>query len=66
MVSDSERMANRIGCMDRDALVAFLHRLKCEFPLDFTPEFLHSISLERLQHIVLAAALHDRDGSFET
>jgi hypothetical protein len=36
-----------------------LHRLRCRFQLDFTDDFLESVSLERLRHIALAASLHE-------
>jgi len=48
----------RIATMDRAALTRMLRRLDCDFELDFTDEFLASISLPRLRHIVLAALLH--------
>jgi hypothetical protein len=54
-----EQLAARIACMDRPSLVDTLHGLECSFKLDFSDEFLNSISLERLKHIVLAASLHD-------
>ena len=47
----SERMAG----MDRPALIRLLRSIRCKFELDFTDEFLNSISLGRLRHIILAA-----------
>ena len=55
-----EQLVDRICSMDRDGLVSALRRMRCEFPMDFTDEFLASMSTERLKHIVLAASLHDR------
>ncbi|MHC4562652.1 MAG: hypothetical protein ACYS8X_07770 [Planctomycetota bacterium] len=49
--------------MDRRQLSDLLASLRCEFELDFTPEFLGTISIERLQHIVLAACMHARSVS---
>jgi len=51
-------LPNRIARMDRAELVDLLSRLDCGFALDFTPEFLESVSLSRLRHIALAAARH--------
>jgi hypothetical protein len=45
--------------MTRDDLVDTLRRMQCGFPIDFTDEYLASVSVERLRHIVLAAAIHD-------
>ena len=44
--------------MDRAKLIRYVRRLKCDFELDFTDEFLRSVSLERLRHIALAAGIH--------
>jgi hypothetical protein len=56
----AEQLVGRIGSMDRAGLVDELRRMRCEFPMDFTDEFLSSMSVERLKHIVLAASLHGR------
>jgi len=48
--------------MDRDQLIGMLRKMECTFRLDFTEEFLHSVNLERLRHIVLSAGLHVRAG----
>ncbi len=45
-----------IARMDRPRLRDVLSQLDCGFALDFTQEFLRSVSLARLRHIVLAAA----------
>jgi hypothetical protein len=36
--------------------------MRCPFNLDFTDEFLDSVSVERLRHIVLGACLHECRG----
>jgi hypothetical protein len=56
-------LADRIREMDRRQLSDLLASLRCEFELDFTPEFLGTISIERLKHIVLAACMHARSMS---
>ena len=59
MVSEQmEQLALKLSGMDRPDLLAALGTLDCDFPIDFTEEYLDSISLERLKHIVLAATLH--------
>jgi hypothetical protein len=53
--------------MDRSQLVQTLRDLKCPFEVDFSDEFLQSISIERLRHILMAATLHviNADGAGE-
>ena len=53
----AERLASRIVEMDRRVLVATLRNLDCGFDMDFSDKALAEMDLERLQHIVLAAAL---------
>lgn len=55
----TEQMAQEICMMDRMSLMQRLRGMRCDFPIDFSDEYLNSISLERLQHIVLAAAVHE-------
>jgi len=58
---DREELASRIAAADRRSLIRMLKQMQCGFAMDFTDEYLDSISLERLRHIVMAAGLHDRD-----
>ena len=58
---DVEKLARRLRDMDRPALVRMLRKLECGFEMDFTDEFVASLSLTRLRHIVLAAYLHARN-----
>jgi hypothetical protein len=44
--------------MDREELILLLQGMRCTFPLDFTEEYLQSVSVERLRHIVLAVSVH--------
>ncbi len=55
----AEQLVDRISAMDRAGLIEALRRMRCEFPMDFTDDYLASLSIERLKHIVLAASLHD-------
>lgn len=44
--------------MDREELILLLKGMHCTFPMDFTEEYLQSVSVERLRHIVLGASIH--------
>ena len=55
-----EILVSEIQAMDRDGLIHLLRTMQCDFAVDFTDDFLSSISVERLRHIVLAASLHAR------
>ena len=52
-----DRDVQRISNMDRKGLVRMLRTMDCDFELDFSDEFLRSVSLERLRHIAVAASL---------
>jgi hypothetical protein len=54
------QLIEKINDMDRPGLMQMLRGMRCDFKIDFTQEFLESVSVERLRHIVLAASLHDR------
>ena len=56
-----ERLTLEIAAMGRQELAATLRELQCSFEIDFTDEYLESVSLERLQHLVLVAALHSTE-----
>jgi len=53
-----EQLAASLALQDRPTLIKILRSVRCSFPMDFTDEFLQTVSLERLRHIVLAAELH--------
>ena len=42
-----EQLADKIGRMDRADLVRTLRGLECNFKLDFSDDFLESVSIER-------------------
>lgn len=56
-----EELISKIAEMHRDEVTGLLRGLRCDFKLDFSDEFLASVSLERLRHIALAACLHARE-----
>ena len=49
---------SRVRFMGRDELVAFLRRVECTFPLDFTEEYFDTTSTPQIRHIALAACFH--------
>lgn len=53
-----EQLVVKIATMNRGDLTDRLKKLNCHFELDFTDEYLESLSLERLRHVALAAILH--------
>jgi len=57
----SQQLARKISQMDRKALTGMLRNFRCSFELDFTDEFLNSVSLSRLRHIVMGISLHSRN-----
>lgn len=56
----TEEFAVKIAGMGQAELVDLLRTMDCAFDLDFSAEYLGSLSLERLRHIALAALLHRR------
>ncbi len=52
-----EELVCLIAVMDRPSLARSIRSYDAPFPIDFTPEFLASVSLERLRHIFLALCL---------
>jgi hypothetical protein len=53
-----ETLVSGIQTMDRGGLIHLLRNMECDFAVDFTDDFLNSISVDRLRHIALAASLH--------
>ena len=55
----TDKLVRKIAVMDRNHLIRMLKNFRGNFRLDFTDQFLNSVSLERLRHICLAAHLHE-------
>ena len=55
---EAEDLVCRVAAMGQEELIALLESMRCPFELDFTEEYLASLTLDRLRHVVLAAALH--------
>ena len=57
---EAERIAAKLASMSRSQLKGSLRSLKTRFRMDFTDEFLDSLSKNKLSHILLAALLNGR------
>jgi hypothetical protein len=58
-VEADQDIVSTIALMRRPQLVTLLRRMRCGFEIDFSDDYVNSMSLERLRHIALAASLHD-------
>jgi hypothetical protein len=56
----------RIATMSRRSLIRAIGAVDCGFPLDFTPEYLTSLNLDKLRHLYLALCLRARCRQQET
>ena len=50
-----DELASRIASLSRDQIKPMLLGFKSRTRLDFTPEYLDSLSLDELRHVLLAA-----------
>ena len=55
-----EELICLVAAMDRPALVEQIHDFHATFPIDFTADFLSSVSLDRLRHIFVALCLQQQ------
>ncbi len=53
-----DKFTTRLVELTRPELIETLRNFECAFSIDFSDDQLHSMSIERLRHIVLAAGLH--------
>lgn len=58
--TDMEKLVTDLAEMPGEGLIERLRGLDCGFHMDFTDEFLGSLSLHRLRHVVLAACLQQQ------
>ena len=56
----AEKLTTNLAGMSRSQLKRKLLSLKTRFPLDFTEQFLDSLSSDKLRHILLAALINSR------
>ena len=57
MSADTERITGQIGRMSREQVKKAIQQYQGKFKMDFTEQYLDSLPLDRLQHILLAAEL---------
>ncbi len=57
-----ERTVTRLATLSRDELKSRLKSFQKSIKLDFTDDYLDSVSLDRLRHIVLAVVLTCKAG----
>ncbi|MFA5553624.1 MAG: hypothetical protein WCZ89_00480 [Phycisphaerae bacterium] len=57
---DFEKTATAIASLDRNELTQRIKNFRGRFKLDFTDQYLNSLSTDRLKHILLAAETHAR------
>jgi hypothetical protein len=55
-----EELICLVAAMDRDDVVRHVQEFRGSFPLDFTPDFLSSVPLDRLRHIFVALCLQQQ------
>lgn len=55
-----EELICLVAALDRPAIVSQLHAFPASFPIDFTEDFLSTVSLDRLRHILVALCLQQQ------
>ena len=55
-----EELACLVSTFDRESATRQLLEFHCEFPVDFSREFLEDQSLERLQHLLFALCVQSQ------
>ena len=55
-----EELIGLVSSLDRASLLRQFEQYQANFPLDFTPEFLHNAPVERLRHIFVAVCLQSQ------
>ena len=58
--AEIENLVNLVCALDRAMLIEQFHAYRATFPIDFTPEFLNRLPLERLRHIFVAMCLQNQ------
>lgn len=55
-----EELIRLVSALDRDLLITNIQTFRADFPVDFTPDFLQSLTVDRLRHIFLALCLQTK------
>ena len=53
-----EELIGLVSSLDKPALMQQFGSYQASFPVDFTPDFLESQSVDRLRHLFVAMCLH--------
>lgn len=53
-----EELICLVAVLDRPGLINHIRNYRASFPVDFSDEFLETISLERVRHIFVALCMH--------
>ncbi len=61
-MSDSqvEKLMCAVSALDRKSLIRQFQNYRGSFPVDFTPDFLNSASVDRLRHIFVAMCVQNK------
>jgi hypothetical protein len=57
-VDPTEQILINLATMEQSELVEAIMGLDCDFPIDFTPSYLHSLTAEKLRHVYMALKLY--------
>lgn len=60
-----EELICLVSAMDRGTVTERLLGFNGTFPVDFTPQFLATLPVDRLRHILLALCLHARRAALD-
>ena len=55
-----EELLTLVSSLDRDSIIDKFHCYHGRFPIDFTPEYLGRLPLEKLRHIFVAMCLQNQ------
>lgn len=55
-----EKLICHVATLDRPALVSQFHAFGASFPIDFSEDYLNTVSLDRLRHIFVALCLQQQ------
>jgi hypothetical protein len=55
-----EKLICHVAALDRPTLVSQFHAYSASFPIDFSENFLNTVSLDRLRHIFVAMCLQQQ------
>ena len=55
-----EELICMVSSLDRPELTRRFHSFRGNFPIDFTPEFLDNLTVDRMRHIFVALCLQNQ------